>query len=180
MVTKKQNLIDFSKSIIEDYGHAMTVRQIYYRLVALHDYENKTGNYKYLVKALSEARRTEQIPYNYIEDRTRRFIGKDRDPANTPLDYYQELKDTIKLWAQGLLRPRWETQHFYVEVWVEKQALEGVFSRALQGLGVTLAICRGYPSLTYQRDALIRIVDKCDNENEDLVREPIIFYYLRS
>ncbi len=153
----------------------MTVRQIYYRLVALHGYENKMTNYQYLVKSLTWARRNKQLKYSSIEDRTRRFIGSD-DEFEEVNDVYDRLLKYIRNWEHQLSYPRWYEQENYVEIWIEKQALEGVFSRAISNLGVTLAVCRGYPSLTYLHQAFQRITQFCYKDRE-IIRNPIILYF---
>jgi hypothetical protein len=62
--------------------------------------------------------------------------------------------------------PRWHNQPKYVEIWLEKQALAGVFQQALQNMGVVLAPCRGYPSLTFLWEASRRLEEFQADERE--------------
>ena len=48
---------------------------------------------------------------------------------------------------------RWSNQENYVEVWIEKKALQGVFETPCRRADVGLAPCKGYPSLTFLNDA---------------------------
>ena len=158
----------------------MTLRQIYYRLVAVHNFENKMSNYQYLGKSLTWARRNKQIPYSYIEDRTRRFHGGDIKEKPDSQELFDSLLDNIERWEERLVYPRWHNQTDYLEIWIEKQALEGVFLRAIGEKAVTLAVCRGYPSLTYQRRAFERIAELCfkeEGENATQVRDATILYF---
>ena len=50
-----------------------------------------------------------------------------------------------------------EGQPQYIEVWVEKDALAGVLEDVCDEYGVHLVVCRGYPSYSAIRDAMVRL-----------------------
>ena len=153
---KKEMIVENVKKIISEYTMRLTLRQIYYRLVSKHIIPNVMNEYKYLSKVLVDARLKRQIPFTAMEDRTRGFIGKDiayeeaEDYHDKWLEWYKECAEDYKL-------PRWQNQPKYVEVWVEKEALSGLFNQVTEKAKVTLAPCRGYPSLTFMYEMACRL-----------------------
>ncbi len=67
---------------------------------------------------------------------------------------------------------RWENQPVYLEVFIEKKALQGVFEKPCALARVALNPCKGYPSLTYLNDAAHRL-----QEASSKGKECIILYY---
>jgi len=146
-ITKRFNagtllLIDKCNQIITTYhaqGYDLTVRQLYYRLVAAGEIPNRFKEYKRLVRVLVEARLAGLIDWNAITDRTRSLRGNshwDNGLAITEQGRDQFMVD----W--------WENQPFRPEVWIEKDALIGVIGRICQELDVPYFSCRGYASLS--------------------------------
>lgn len=155
-MSKKQMLIDATNKITAQYSTRLTLRQIYYRLVATQVIENKQSEYKYLSKVLTEARLENKVPFSNIEDRT-------RVPDVEYCNYW-----TPREWLVGLIRdaynsilaysiPKWYQQTTFVEVWVEKDALRGLFREVCRELEVTLVTCKGYPSITLLKESADRI-----------------------
>ena len=151
-MSKKELLISKTKEIIEQYEQRLTIRQIYYRLVSKNIIKNTINEYKYLSKVLVDARIQGEIPFETIEDRVREFIGGDKE--------YTEPEEHFNAWYRAFRRchkiyemPKWQGQPKYVEVWLEKKALQGVFSSVTDEMNVRLAPCGGYPSLTYLYEA---------------------------
>jgi hypothetical protein len=115
--------------------HPMTVRQVYYQLVSRQVIENSRSQYQAVSNALVEARKEGIVPWGWVEDRLRRprHVSMWGDVAN----YAEAVRDSYR-------RDVWQTQPDYVEVWLEKDALSGIFEDALRGYGVTLNVGRGY------------------------------------
>lgn len=157
----KEEMIQEVTGIIGEYTTRLTVRQVYYRLVAKHLIENKVSQYQRVVKVLRDARISGEIPFRAIEDRTRSFLGGDRSYSNED-DYFNNWLYTFRTIHEDYELPRWYNQEEYVEVWIEKQALAGVFDQITQRKNVVLAPCRGYPSITYLYEAAQRLkrIDK--------------------
>ena len=75
-------LIDIMNDICEDYmrqGFVLTVRQLYYQLVARGHIENTERSYKrYHRPVVNDARLAGLMDWDAIEDRTRAFIKRSR------------------------------------------------------------------------------------------------------
>ncbi|TVX92273.1 hypothetical protein [Paenibacillus agilis] len=133
-------LIERVNGIIEEYqskGYSLTLRQVYYQLVARDVIPNNERSYKNLGSLISDARMSGLIDWHAIEDRTRNVRGNQhwKDPAHI-----------IQATVHSLRYDKWADQDYHVEVWVEKDALVGVVGQACQKLDVRYFSCRGYVS----------------------------------
>ena len=135
---KTQSLIDETFAILAAH-HPMTLRQAYYQLVSRQVLENKESVYKGLSRTLVLARQEGAIPWEWIEDRTR------RPRAVSMWDDLPDFADTV---CRAYRRDVWATQSRRVECWLEKDALSGIFEDVLNAYGVTLRVGRGYDSLS--------------------------------
>jgi len=133
---KTQSLIEATHAILAEY-HPMTLRQVYYQLVSGQVLENKESVYKGLSRTLVLARQEGAIPWDWIEDRTR------RPRAVSMWDDLPDFADTV---CRAYRRDVWATQPRRVECWLEKDALSGIFEEVLNPYGVTLRVAKGYPS----------------------------------
>jgi hypothetical protein len=132
--SKTLKMIAAAKNALKEHK-PMTLRQVYYQLVAKLLIENNLGRYKALSKALVTARRDGTIPWEWIEDRLRQ--------PRSPL-MFEDLSDFANSAKRWYRRDVWATQQEYFEVWLEKDALSGFFEEALDEYGVTLNVGRGY------------------------------------
>ena len=124
-------------SIIQQYGGVkLTVRQIYYRLVAKQVLVNRLSSYQYLVKLLVSARKEGRIEYTDIEDRTRTVHLPPNDTIWMPGEKFNAYLNTIKRLDETYTLPRWYGQPVRPIVIVEKQALQSVFHRPLKAPSV--------------------------------------------
>jgi hypothetical protein len=115
--------------------HPMTVRQVYYQLVSRQVIENNRSQYQAVSKALVRARQNGIIPWEWIEEGLRR-------PRTVGM--WTDLRDFGKTVLQAYRREIWTSQPIYFEVWLEKDALSGIFEEILKPYGVTLNVGRGY------------------------------------
>jgi len=148
------DLLAATKNVLDQYtGTAVTVRQLYYRLVAGGIIPNNLRAYKNLVAALSDWRRMRLLPFEAFEDRTRALhrmdIGQRHD---NPIGWARYFLNDGVASAKDYSLARWFGQAERVIVAVEKQALEGPFMEVCRELGVDLIVARGYPSLSYLAD----------------------------
>ena len=67
--------VDLVNTILLEYTMPLTLRQIFYRLVANYGYPNTISAYCQLSKQIVRAREREHIDSTKIEDRTREFLG---------------------------------------------------------------------------------------------------------
>lgn len=145
-------------NVISQYDIPLTVRQVFYRLVAAGIIKNTRSNYNSLDKCLVNARIKGIIPFEKLEDRSRQFLAGDHEFEN-PEDFMAWRVKAMKSSAEQYELPYWHFQPEYVEVWLEKDALSALFKQACDMLHVILAPCRGYPSLTYLYEAAQRLMD---------------------
>jgi len=173
--SKKVMLRTISGRILADAAEPMTLRQLYYRFVGNDLIENKQSQYQYLGEAVKEARIDGKIPWSWIEDRTRSTDAGDHNDGEyiTPNARFQGNLKWFRKTADRFRRPRWENQPNYVEVWVEKEALAGVFATVCDDLCVVSFPNRGYTSITMLKQAAERIRD----ETAGTDREAHILYF---
>lgn len=147
----RRAIIDRCNTIVVEYqrqGLDLTLRQLYYQLVARDILPNKQSEYKRLGETVADARLAGLLDWDAIEDRTRNLRGLShwRDPA----EIISAVSDSFRL-------DQWQTQRYRVEVWVEKQALEGVIAQICNSLDVPYFCCRGYTSISEMWGAGVRL-----------------------
>ena len=133
-------LIDKINEVIRNYtmqGYNLTLRQVYYQLVARAIIENNERSYKNIGNLISDARLAGLIDWNAIEDRTRNMRGN---------SHWVTPGQIIDSAAYSYHLDHWEGQENYVEVWVEKDALIGIVGQICGQLDVNFFSCRGYVS----------------------------------
>lgn len=133
-------LIDKINELIRNYmmqGYSLTLRQVYYQLVAKAIIENNERSYKNIGNLISNARLAGLIDWNSIEDRTRNMRGN---------SHWSTPGSIIDSAAYSYHLNHWEGQDYYVEVWVEKDALIGIVGQICGQLDVNFFSCRGYVS----------------------------------
>jgi hypothetical protein len=139
-------LVQRVNTILGQYKQPLTLRQIYYRLVADYKLPNKRSSYNILSRVLVKARELGEVDDTRIEDRSREVLGGDGG-FESPEEYLEYKVDSFS--GNNYTRPVWIDQPSYVEVWVEKDALSRVLSSAAAGLRMVVAPSRGYSSYTY-------------------------------
>ena len=155
------------KEILEDLDEykPLTLRQIFYQLVAKGYIENTKSQYGLLSGLLKHARLDELISWDDIEDRVRRFED---------LRGWPEKEDYIKAALRGFLeyytRDLLQTQEKYIEIWIEKDALSALFVRAAKPYTVPIVVCRGFSSVSFLNDFKNRILIKDG-------KRPIMLYF---
>lgn len=139
-------MIDRINSIIGEYqraGYTLTVRQLYYQLVARGIIENTLRSYKNTASLINDGRIAGLIDWDAIEDRTRDFITRGRWTGG------QEILESC---AKQFHMDMWDNQLRRVFVIVEKEALVGVLERECRKYDVPLLAARGYPSASVVRE----------------------------
>lgn len=171
---EKLHMIAVCNQIIVQYqqqGFRLTLRQLYYRLVAgdlfsdsrkwvqipgtkkwvrhAEGTKNAEPNYNWLGELISDARIAGMVDWDAIEDRTRELGIKPRWDAPN---------DIIDSAATSYNNDLWRWQPVRPEVWVEKDALEGVVASACNPLDVPYFSCRGYTSQSSMWEAAQRLL----------------------
>lgn len=133
-------MINRVNHIIEEYsekGYDLTLRQVYYQLVAADLIVNSERSYKNLGTLINDGRMAGLIDWNAIIDRTRNLRGLRSD---------ENPEDAISSAARIYRLDKWKNQFYHVEVWVEKDALAGIVGQICGRLDVDYFSCRGYTS----------------------------------
>jgi hypothetical protein len=136
---------------LRDYW-PLTLRQVYYQLVAAGDIENRRTAYQKLSRVLVQARLDGHVPWDAIEDRARSIL------ASAGWDDAAEfVRDQTEDYLSGYRRDLLRAQDHALEVWVEKDALSHVCHRAAFPYCVPVVVARGFSSVSYLHDAAQRI-----------------------
>lgn len=157
------DLIRLVNEVISEYkaqGYELTLRQVYYQLVARGYIPNNERSYKNVGNLINDGRLAGMIDWYAITDRTRNLRGNSH--WNTPSSVIASAK-------YSYLLDKWEGQPNYVEVWVEKDALVDVVGQACRGLDVPYFSCRGYTSQSEMWSAAQRFLRQNDREQRIII-----------
>jgi hypothetical protein len=155
--------------VIEDLRpyHPLTVRQVYYQLVAKEIIENKQAEYKRVSSVLTKLRKLDIVSWSAIIDRSRRLI-----PKRGVVNVEDHIADNMAYLFDGYSRCLVQNQENYIEVWTEKDALAGIFQDVVRPYCCRVGICRGMPSATYIESYAVRA-----RAAERRGQEPMILYF---
>jgi len=137
---KSHDHITKAKIILDEYkaqGYRLTVRQLYYQFVSRGWLPSSAKAYDNLGTLMRNARYAGLIDWFAIEDRTRSLRGN--KTYLDPLSAYKELYKKYKI-------DMWTNQDIVLEVWLEKEALSSVVSRACSPNDVNFYPSKGYDS----------------------------------
>lgn len=135
-----QQIIQQANEILAEYeaeGYVLTLRQLYYQFVSRDLLPNNQQSYKRLGSIINDARLAGEIDWSLMEDRTRNLVSPNTWDSPSQIIAAVANQFRIDLWA---------TQKYRPEVWIEKDALAGVFERVCDELRVPYFSCRGYTS----------------------------------
>lgn len=147
-------LIEKINQVIKEYenqGYSLTLRQVYYQMVARDIIPNNQRSYKNLGSLINDARLAGLIDWNAIEDRTRNLKGR---------SHWEKPGEVIDSAAYSYHLDYWKGQENYVEVWVEKDALVGIIGQICGSLDINYFSCRGYVSQSEMWQASQRLMQK--------------------
>lgn len=148
---KSVELVGKANEIIEDYkkdGYKLTLRQLFYQFVSRDIIPNTLKDYKNLGHLISKARLAGMIDWEAIEDRGRYLQGRiHRDSPG----------ELVRDCAAAFHKDWWQDQPVKPEVWIEKDALAGVFERICTRYDVPFFSCRGYNSQSAMWESAMRI-----------------------
>lgn len=152
----KQWIIKNAIDICSEYEKGiLTLRALHYQLVSK-GMTNDMAHYKKVVNAMIEARWNNTISFDTFSDLEREMVGQ-TDYRETILDDEIEIgKRQVSAWMSHYVKNRWENQPYYIEVFIEKKALQNVFDRVCSEWNVALGPCKGYPSLTFLHETYKR------------------------
>lgn len=152
--------IQIVDTIVEEFaaqGFKMSLRQIYYQLVARDLFpddrrwalvgskwvrdpngsKNAEPNYKWLGDVVTDGRLAGMIDWSAIEDRNRELVCRSHWYCPAAI---------VETCSRAYNRDLWVNQPYRPEVWIEKAALAGVFENVCTSNDVPYFACRGYGS----------------------------------
>lgn len=141
-------------------GYKITLRTLYYQFIARDLFpesrrdpelgtKNTEKNYKWLGKLISDARLAGLVNWDHLEDSGREHHGGDFG--------WSSPEAMVRRYANGYSITHWDGQEHYLEVWVEKQALESVVERPCSLWSVPYFACKGYVSQSSMHEAARRV-----------------------
>jgi len=154
-VFNRKWITENAREIIAEYPSGITIRQLHYRLVA-RGMINDIQHYKRVVTAMTMARWDGVVSMQSFIDRERSMYGETKDDEKDVQSEIDNAKNQIEAWMGSYYLNPWSNQDNYVEVWIEKKALQGVFEAPCKENAVGLAPCKGYPSLSFLYEAAYR------------------------
>lgn len=167
------DLIETANGIIENIqaqGYDLTLRQLYYQFVA-NDLlpqkwaDSKTGStnnersYKNLGTLINKGRLMGLVDWDVIVDRTREL--KERSHWSSPAGILDAAIASYRI-------NMWINQPYYVEVWVEKEALVGVLEKVCNRWDVSYFSCKGYVSQSAMYEAANRISEQITDYEKEI------------
>lgn len=158
-----KNLLLKAIDIIEEYvadGYDLSLRQLYYQMVARAIIENTIQSYKRIGTLINNARLAGLVDWSVIEDRGRetRKLNNWNDPAEIMHDA-----------ARWFRIDKWRDQSWHVEVMVEKDALSGVLLPVCQELDICFTANKGYSSSSQMYRTAKRIQTMIDDEDKQVL-----------
>lgn len=137
-------------NVIENYimqGYRLSLRQLYYQLVAGDMIPNDDVVYKKLSGVLDDLRYSGRVDWDAIEDR-----GRVPFLPYWATDIAEAIDDTVNSFRLD----RQEGQPNTIEVWTEKDAISGILRRITSHYHVRLVVNKGYSSSSAMHSAYKR------------------------
>jgi hypothetical protein len=156
-------LIKLANSIVEEYavqGFTLTLRQLYYQMVAGDHLANTQREYNRLGRIIVDARMAGLLDWEAIEDRTRHVRSN---------QHWATPREIINAAVRSYCIDKWVTQKVRIECWIEKDALTGVIEGVCRRLDIPFFSCRGYASVSEVWRAGLRMVEHCGNAQAPVV-----------
>lgn len=150
---ESQRLVNLANDILTEYraqGYRLSLRQLYYQMVARDYIENTLRSYKRTGILVSDARLAGQIDWDMIEDRNRELVKN---------SHWTSPADIARSGAAQFMLDRWKDQDCHVEVMVEKDALSGILVPVCAKWDVPFMANKGYSSSSAMYEAGSRMND---------------------
>lgn len=148
--------------VFSDLAMGVTVRQAYYRLVGI-GYPKTEDFYGRVQRELLHMRQEGVLPYSFIIDNSRRRIK------------YQSFtsgQKALNQWMRNYRQDVWSSLDSYLEIWLEKKALQGIFDDVCFEYDVPLCVSSGFASedFIYRSAEAIQVAKQAG-------KKTVIFYF---
>ena len=134
-------LVSLAGDILDEYhaqGYQMTLRQLYYQMVARNFIENKHSEYMKLCSIMTRARWAGMLPMDCLYD-----PGREPVVPNT----WSSPQAILRASARQYVSDRWRNGSTRVELWAEKDAVASVLRPVARKWQVTYQSARGFMGL---------------------------------
>jgi hypothetical protein len=155
-------LVRAVRDVLAEYEEQLplTLRQVFYRLVASRGYEKTEQAYGRLGETLNRARRAGLIPFEHVrDDGVQAILPQTFGSPEEFLDWARENADVFTL-------DRQHGQPYYLEVWVEAAGMARMVADVALQYGVPVYSAGGFDSTTGKHDAAVRFLER-GNEAEN-------------
>ncbi|MEO1324400.1 MAG: hypothetical protein AAFV59_15485 [Pseudomonadota bacterium] len=146
METIRDGIYEFAKE-----NQPVTIRQTFYHLVAHGIIPKCEKQYRMISTQATNMRRDGELPYDWITD-----VGRSEIEPLT----FKGMAEALRSVARTYGRNPWDNQPVYLQVWVEKAAMQALFSEITIPLCVPLYVSKGQSSVTFIRNAAERIKEQ--------------------
>jgi len=127
----------------------MTIRHLFYRLVSLYSSDKTERFYNnVLCPEMKNMRKDCTIPYEWLVDSSRWM----RRPQS-----FNSIRDALQNTYNTYRRELWRDQHFYCEVWCEKDTITSMLAEVTEEYDVPLMVTSGFSSLSFLYSTAQRI-----------------------
>lgn len=153
-------LVRIMNAVIDSYtlqGFKLSVRQLYYQLVAKDIIPNTEQSYKRVASIINDARMAGLMDWDAIEDRNREIEVRGRWESGASI---------VQASADSFHMDMWTNQVHRVFVIVEKAALAGVLEGVCRKYDVPLLAARGYPSVSIMREMALQHIQPALNDDQ--------------
>ena len=144
-----ERIVEEALEVFKQYDTALTLRQLYYRLVSKRLFSNTINSYKRLSRIMVKAREKREVPVNCLEDRSRRILGRGDTGYASVEEFIKKRFESLRDSWKGFTMTMWDEQPYHVLVSLEKDALSRVMSDVANRYSIRTFPTRGYPSFTY-------------------------------
>lgn len=156
--TGSHKTIEIVDGILDEYraqGFRLSLRQLYYQLVARDYIENSQRSYRNLGSLVSRARQAGLLDWSMIEDRNRETVIP---------NHWDDPGEIIRTAAAQFRIDKWDNQPYHIEVMVEKDALSGVLQPVCRDLDIGITANKGYSSSStmYEIGKRLQDIDSYD------------------
>jgi len=140
--SKSRELLSIAESVIDRYaaqGYDLTLRQLYYQMVAGGHIPNNVRQYKNLGNLVNNARLAGLIDWKQIDDRVR-VIEQN--------SHWSGPESILRSAIYSFYMDHWIDQEWHVELWCEKDAVSNILQPVCEKHDIIFLANRGYSSQT--------------------------------
>jgi len=143
--TAEMAWLKFRLYILASQERPATVRSMYYRMLSKGFLPKDERAYRLVQRTILDMRRQKIMPWQWITDSSRRVWGKAR---------FGDMKSYADYVAANYYKDYWLDSPVNVEVWCEKDAIQGVVGPTVYNdFGLDLYVSKGQSSASYLYEA---------------------------